>query len=137
MEMIETTPAAPSRLRKCSSRPWVRAMIIAAAAAAAGLPLGNCWARPMAVVESYPVVDQIMDGEATSFVLRFDGPVDHANARLTLMPPTGPRPPLDSESGGSVTRSRRWRISTSTSPIEDSTSSISKTASGVRPGPTL
>ena len=45
----------------------------------------------MAVVDSYPKVNQIMDGEATSFVLRFDGPIDHASARLTLMTPAGPR----------------------------------------------
>src|SRR5258708_7478932 len=54
-------------------------------------PLG-CLADPMVLVESYPVVNQIMDGSATTFALRFDGPVDHAGARLTLVTPTRARP---------------------------------------------
>jgi methionine-rich copper-binding protein CopC len=45
----------------------------------------------MAVIESYPKVDQIMDGEATPFVLRFDGPIDQAGARSTLVTPSGQR----------------------------------------------
>lgn len=52
---------------------------------------GVCLAGSMALMESYPVVNQIMDGSATSFALRFDGPVDHAGARLTLVTPTGTR----------------------------------------------
>jgi methionine-rich copper-binding protein CopC len=51
----------------------------------------GCLADPMVLVESYPVVNQIMDGSATTFALRFDGPVDHAGARLTLVTPTGSR----------------------------------------------
>jgi methionine-rich copper-binding protein CopC len=58
------------------------------------------WARPMTVVESFPMVNQIMDGSATSFAIRFDGPVDHASSRLMLVTPHGVVPlraRLDSE----------------------------------------
>jgi methionine-rich copper-binding protein CopC len=51
----------------------------------------GCLADPMVLMESYPVVNQIMDGSATTFSLRFDGPVDHAGARLTLVTPMGSR----------------------------------------------
>jgi methionine-rich copper-binding protein CopC len=83
METIETTPRNPASARR------IRAALAAVAVAAAMLWPGSSSARPMAVVESYPMVNQIMDGEATSFVLRFDGPIDHASARLTLTTPTG------------------------------------------------
>jgi len=97
MEMIDTMPtrpaAAPFRTgrRRLHLLRQVRTLALVGAIAAASLASGSCWARPMAVVDSYPKVNQIMDGEATSFVLRFDGPVDHASARLTLMTPAGPR----------------------------------------------
>ena len=54
----------------------------------------------MSVVESYPMVNQIMDGTATSFSIRFDGPIDHVASHLTLVTPSGTRPlhaRLDSE----------------------------------------
>jgi methionine-rich copper-binding protein CopC len=54
----------------------------------------------MSVVESYPMVNQIMDGTATSFSIRFDGPIDHVASQLTLVIPSGTRPlhaRLDSE----------------------------------------
>jgi methionine-rich copper-binding protein CopC len=54
----------------------------------------------MSVVESHPMIDQIMDGKARAFSIRFDGPVDHAASRLTLVTPHGLRrlrPRLDSE----------------------------------------
>ena len=54
----------------------------------------------MSVIESFPMVDQVMDGKATSFSIRFDGPIDHAASRLTLTTPNGVRalrPRLDSE----------------------------------------
>jgi len=54
----------------------------------------------MSVVESFPMVDQTMDGRATSCSVRFDGPIDHAASRLTLITPHGVRtlrPRLDSE----------------------------------------
>src|SRR5262244_3439825 len=49
------------------------------------------WAKSMAVVGSFPMVNQIMDGAATSFSIRFNGPVAHGSARLTLMTPSGRR----------------------------------------------
>ena len=49
------------------------------------------WARPMAVVGSFPMVNQIMTGSATSFAIRFDGPIDHAGSRLTLVTSQGTR----------------------------------------------
>ena len=49
------------------------------------------WAKPMAVVGSFPMVNQIMEGAATSFSIRFDGPVAHGSARLTLVTPSGNR----------------------------------------------
>jgi methionine-rich copper-binding protein CopC len=85
METIETTTRNPVSARR------IRAALAAVAVAAATLWPGSSSARAMAVVESYPMVNQIMDGEATSFVLRFDGPIDHASARLTLTTPTGQR----------------------------------------------
>src|SRR5215472_4285521 len=49
------------------------------------------WAKPMTVVGSFPMVNQIMEGRATSFSIRFDGPVAHGSARLTLVTPSGNR----------------------------------------------
>jgi len=48
-------------------------------------------AKPMSVVRSFPMVNQIMEGRATSFSIRFDGPVAHGSARLTLVTPEGSR----------------------------------------------
>jgi len=45
----------------------------------------------MTVVGSFPMVNQIMEGQATSFSIRFDGPVAHGSARLTLVTPSGNR----------------------------------------------
>ncbi len=59
----------------------------------------GCWARAMSVVGSFPMVNQIMDGSATSFAIRFDGPVDHAASRLTLVTPKSTRP-LHARLGG-------------------------------------
>ena len=76
------------------------AVIVALAFAIASLPWAESWARSMSVVESYPMVNQIMEGRADSFSIRFDGPVDHASSRLTLVTPQGSRPlhaRLDSE----------------------------------------
>jgi len=56
---------------------------------AAGVAPG--WARPMTVVGSFPMVNQVMDGSATSFSIRFDHPVAHGSARLTLVTPAGER----------------------------------------------
>src|SRR5579859_1165483 len=49
------------------------------------------WTKPMTVVGSFPIVNQIMEGAATSFSIRFDGPVAHGSARLTLVMPSGNR----------------------------------------------
>lgn len=48
-------------------------------------------AKSMSVVNSFPMVNQIMEGAATSFSIRFDGPVAHGSARLTLVTPSGNR----------------------------------------------
>ena len=48
-------------------------------------------ARSMAVMDSFPMVNQIMEGKATAFSIRFDGPVAHGSARLTLVTPRGNR----------------------------------------------
>jgi methionine-rich copper-binding protein CopC len=45
----------------------------------------------MSVVGSFPMVNQIMTGSATSFSIRFDGPIDHAGSHLTLVTPNGTR----------------------------------------------
>lgn len=52
---------------------------------------GPSWAGPMKVMGSFPMVNEIMDGSATSFSIRFDGPVAHGSARLTLVTPNGSR----------------------------------------------
>ncbi len=65
--------------------------IMALAFAVASLSWSACWARQMSVVGSFPMVNEIMDGRATSFSIRFDGPVDHARSRLTLVTPHGSR----------------------------------------------
>jgi methionine-rich copper-binding protein CopC len=54
-------------------------------------PVMPAWAKPMSVVGSFPMVNQIMEGRATSFSIRFDGPVAHGSARLTLVTPSGSR----------------------------------------------
>ena len=69
----------------------VMSLIMTLTVALASLSWSACWARAMSVVESFPMVDQIMDGRATSFSVRFDGPIDHAASRLTLVTPHGSR----------------------------------------------
>ena len=68
-----------------------RTLILALTLAVASLPWSGCWARQMSVLESFPMVNQMMEGTATSFSIRFDGPVDHAASRLTLVTPSGAR----------------------------------------------
>jgi methionine-rich copper-binding protein CopC len=78
----------------------VKVLIVALAFAIASLPWAESWARSMSVVESYPMVNQIMEGKADAFSIRFDGPINHASSRLTLVTPQGSRPlhaRLDSE----------------------------------------
>jgi methionine-rich copper-binding protein CopC len=69
----------------------VKTLIMALTFAVASLPWSASWGRSMSVVESFPMVDQIMNGRATSFSVRFDGPIDHAASRLTLVTPHGAR----------------------------------------------
>jgi methionine-rich copper-binding protein CopC len=52
---------------------------------------GTAHAQPMSALDSFPVVNQVMDRSATSFAIRFDGPIDHARSRLTLVTPLGVR----------------------------------------------
>jgi methionine-rich copper-binding protein CopC len=66
-------------------------MAITLSLIAASLSAESCWAKTMTVVGSFPMVNQIMNGSATSFSIRFDGPVAHGSARLTLVTPTGNR----------------------------------------------
>lgn len=64
--------------------------LLSAVAAFAGVTQ-DCLAAEVTLVGSHPAVDEIMNGSATSFALRFDGPVDHKSARLTLTGPGGSR----------------------------------------------
>lgn len=78
----------------------VKILIVALTFALASLPWAASWARSMTVVESYPMVNQIMEGKADAFSIRFDGPINHASSRMTLVTPKGIRPlhaRLDSE----------------------------------------
>ncbi len=42
-------------------------------------------ARPMHVMNSTPAAEAIMRGDNAQYVVRFDGPVDHAGARLEIL----------------------------------------------------
>jgi hypothetical protein len=92
---------------------------------------GGCLADPMVLVESYPVVNQIMDGSATSFALRFDGPVDHAGAGLTLVTPTGART-LHARLVASRTRSLSGSAGSRPGPIGSHGKSEGPTAASAR-----
>jgi len=48
-------------------------------------------ARAMSMIESSPKVDEIMEGKATAFAVRFDQPVSHRSSRLTLVTSQGER----------------------------------------------
>ena len=52
----------------------------------AALPLitGFAGASPPPVRDSRPALEAILDGRNLQFVLRFDGPVDHAAARMDI-----------------------------------------------------
>jgi methionine-rich copper-binding protein CopC len=56
-----------------------------AGAAAFLLFVGSAAAATMHVVQSWPSVQAIMDGDQTEFFVRFDGPVDHAGSVLSVM----------------------------------------------------
>jgi len=42
-------------------------------------------ARPMHVMNSTPAAEAIMRGDNAQYVVRFDGPIDHAHARLDIV----------------------------------------------------
>ncbi len=60
---------------------------IIAAALLCSLLLGPGLARAatMHVMESKPVAEAVMDGHATEFFIRFDGPVDHSGSVLSVL----------------------------------------------------
>src|SRR5262249_32026856 len=41
-------------------------------------------ARPMHVVESFPMAGTVIDGRNAQYYVRFDGPVDHRGSRLEI-----------------------------------------------------
>ena len=55
------------------------------------LPIVAGSAHAMAMLESHPKVDEIMEGKGVSFAIRFDQPVSHRASRLTLVTPQGKR----------------------------------------------
>lgn len=71
---------------RASTRGFALALLVVMCGASA-----PTWAKPMSVVSSFPMVNQIMEGSARSFSIRFDGPVAHGSARLTLVTPGGRR----------------------------------------------
>ena len=76
------------RMPRRRASTWGLALALLLVTCGGGSPI---WAKPMSVVGSYPMVNQIMEGRATSFSIRFDGPVSHGSARLTLVTPSGSR----------------------------------------------
>ena len=46
----------------------------------------------MSVVEQTPKPNQVIDGTAVSFLLRFDRPIDHKRSEFVLVTPEGERP---------------------------------------------
>jgi methionine-rich copper-binding protein CopC len=42
-------------------------------------------ARPMHVMSSTPAAEAIMQGDHAGYVVRFDGPVDHAQSQLEIL----------------------------------------------------
>ena len=55
------------------------------------LPIVAGSAHAMAMLESHPKVDEIMEGKGVSFAIRFDQPVSHRASRLILVTPQGKR----------------------------------------------
>jgi methionine-rich copper-binding protein CopC len=69
------------------------AMISRARAAAVGAiaatSLAGASAQAMGLVEQEPMVNEIMQGSALAFALRFDQPIDHQSSSLALVTPRG------------------------------------------------
>ncbi len=49
------------------------------------MPTNFALARPMHVLASTPAAEAIMHGSNVQYVVRFDGPVDHAQSRLEIL----------------------------------------------------
>ena len=49
------------------------------------MPTSFALARPMLVLASTPAAEAIMHGANVQYVVRFDGPVDHAQSRLEIL----------------------------------------------------
>jgi methionine-rich copper-binding protein CopC len=74
--------------------------LAAAVGAIAAASLAGASARAMGLVEQKPQVNEIMQGSALAFALRFDQPIDHGHSRLELLTPRGKkvlRPRLEAE----------------------------------------
>lgn len=76
-------------MRVASARRFCRLAI--AGTLALGSAVAVNAARAMDMIESSPKVNEIMEGKATAFAVRFDHPVSHRSSRLTLVTPQGSR----------------------------------------------
>src|SRR5260370_41875211 len=69
--------------------PHARAMLRGRAALGALVLLtfsGSAWGQPMHVVTSTPAAEAVMHGRNMQYAVHFDGPVDHVQSRLELLP---------------------------------------------------
>ena len=78
-------------LRFARSLRAVVSLAIASAAAIAVLLAHARDAGAMEMIESTPKVNEIMQGKATAFAIRFNQPVNHRSSRLILLTPQGSR----------------------------------------------
>jgi methionine-rich copper-binding protein CopC len=75
--------------------------LLAAALLAAALSPSLAWARAMTMTQSHPAAQEMVDGQNAQYSVRFDGPVDHRQALLSITGSDGKtvstlRPLLDS-----------------------------------------
>jgi methionine-rich copper-binding protein CopC len=70
------------RMRRRPARMWIAAAFVAAIS---WWPAAH--AQPQDVAHSRPVVTEVVDGPAVSFVIRFGELIDHERARVTLVMP--------------------------------------------------
>jgi methionine-rich copper-binding protein CopC len=68
-----------------------RLRTIASLALAIAIATAAGTAHAMEMIESTPKVNEIMEGKATAFAVRFDQPVSHRSSRLILVTPEGNR----------------------------------------------
>ena len=64
-------------------RRFVMAVLLMAGFAPSLAP-ALAWARPMTMTDSHPKAREIMDGLNAQYSVRFDGPVDHRQALLSI-----------------------------------------------------